>query len=479
MDRTLVDPFEIPLETDILHINVDAMVAVGGLLQMLVGSSTVLVGLGATPVTPVGLKVTIAPGSIVQMGQVDPVNSYSTLGTNSNACMKMGMLYAPQSLAITPPATAGYSQCYLIQAQFSEADGDPVVMPYVNPANPAQALAGPGGNGVPQNYRRTQACVLSLVAGAAAPTGAQRVPATTPGCVPMYVVTVANGQTVIVTANIALAPGSPFLEANMLSVRQRLSGNLTLYVSAGVLGSDANNGLSPQSPFATLQAAADYANNDFDTYGNNISVSVADGTYAAGVSVSRALVGGGTLEFVGDTANPAACAINASNASCFTVVAGNLTVSGFKCTATGSVAGQGSAIVASGAGILNFSFMNFGACTQFHIYASSGGNVTANNITYTISGNASGHIVTGQGFVNILTATVSIPAAVAFTYFAESAVQGALQTLAMTFTGTGVAGTTGQRYTASLDSVITTNGGGANYFPGSTAGALATGGQYA
>jgi len=39
--------------------------------------------------------------------------------------------------------------------------------------------------------------------------------------------------------------------------------------------------------------------------------------------------------------------------------------------------------------------------------------------------------------------------------------------------------TTGRKYSASLNGVISTNGGGANFFPGPTAGIQATGGQYA
>jgi hypothetical protein len=45
----------------------------------------------------------------------------------------------------------------------------------------------------------------------------------------------------------------------------------------------------------------------------------------------------------------------------------------------------------------------------------------------------------------------------------------------VTFSGAA----TGARYFANMNSIIQTNGGGANFFPGDSAGSTATGGQYA
>ena len=44
-----------------------------------------------------------------------------------------------------------------------------------------------------------------------------------------------------------------------------------------------------------------------------------------------------------------------------------------------------------------------------------------------------------------------------------------------TFAGTGA---TGQRYSATLNAVINTTGGGSTFFPGNSGGTTSTGGQY-
>jgi hypothetical protein len=230
MDRTIVYPLQVPLETDMLNANRDAMIAVGGILQGTFGLGTSVFGLAATPVSPSGMGVTIGIGGIITESVVD-ANAYSSLGTNSNVLMKMGMNYAPVTLPLTAPTTAGYSQVYLVQVEFVEADGSPNILPYINPSNIAQALAGPAGNDAEQNTRRTQSAVLSLVAGTPAATGSQVAPAASPGCVGLYAVTVANGQSTIVSSNIAIAPNAPFLPNNLAGLRQPVYGQqLNLYV---------------------------------------------------------------------------------------------------------------------------------------------------------------------------------------------------------------------------------------------------------
>jgi hypothetical protein len=255
--------------------------------------------------------------------------------------------------------------------------------------------------------------------------------------------------------------------------RIRLNAALNLYVST--TGNDSNAGLSAGSPFLTLQAAANAALNLYDTNGFSITINVADGTYAAGVGISRALVGGGSLNFLGNLANYSNCIISATNSSCFAYSGGIGSIQGFKLIATGTAnATQGNGLIASGSGIITFGSINFGACANTHMTADSGGNVQANAIAYTISGGSNEHIACNQGFANIVSATVTIASAVTFSAFAEAAVGGAIQALAMTFSGSAV---TGQRYAVSSNGVIFTNGGGANYFPGSVAG-VATGGSY-
>ena len=94
MDRQIVYPLQVPLETDILNVARDGMIACRrNPADAGRGAATVVVGLGATPVSPAGMGVTLAPGTITQATEVDPTNGYSTLGIDTNATMKMGMSY--------------------------------------------------------------------------------------------------------------------------------------------------------------------------------------------------------------------------------------------------------------------------------------------------------------------------------------------------------------------------------------------------
>jgi hypothetical protein len=256
--------------------------------------------------------------------------------------------------------------------------------------------------------------------------------------------------------------------------RIRLNAALNLYVAT--TGNDNNAGTSAGSPFLTLQAAANAALNLYDTNGFNITINVADGTYTAGVGINRALVGGGGLNFLGDLANPSNCIINVTAGCCFQIAAGSTSANGFKLLASGSAnAAQGCAIIASGSAVAGFGSINFGACTQAHLVSDSGGNIVASGQAYTISGGSNAHMTCNQGFLNTQSMTVTIANAVTFSAFAVASIGGAIQALAMTFSGAAVTGT---RYSVGNNGVIFTNGGGANYFPGTIAGSTATGGQY-
>ena len=96
----------------------------------------------------------------------------------------------------------------------------------------------------------------------------------------------------------------------------KLTGALNLYVSSA--GSDLNNGLSSGTPFLTLQQACNVALANYDTAGFPINVNVASGTYTAGVLLTRPLVGGGVLHFIGNTTTPTTVSVNlVSSGPCF------------------------------------------------------------------------------------------------------------------------------------------------------------------
>lgn len=212
MDRDIVYPGALPLDTDILNLNRRAMIALGYLAQMAVGSTTVVDGLSCTPTSPATLTVNVGPGSILSLETVDSTAYGSLPADTADPLVKMGINWTGSTpFTLTAPASSGQSINYLIEATFLEADATPVVLPYYNAANPSQPYSGPSNSGTAQNTVRQQTVELQLKAGAAANTGTQTTPAVDAGWVGLYVITVNYGQTQIIASGITVYPGAPFV----------------------------------------------------------------------------------------------------------------------------------------------------------------------------------------------------------------------------------------------------------------------------
>ncbi len=219
MDRTIVYPGSIPLDTDLLSTNLNAMVALGFLVQAALGAGPVVDGLGCSPTQPASMVVTIGPGSIAAMEVVDPLAYGSLPADPTDPLMKMGINLTPTSFTLTAPTTSGQSVNYLIQAALQESDVNPVVLPYYNASNPAQPYSGPNNSGTAQNTQRIQRVQLELKSGTPANTGAQTTPPVDNGWVGLYVITVGYGQTQVTSSSIATLPGAPFLAYKLPALR--------------------------------------------------------------------------------------------------------------------------------------------------------------------------------------------------------------------------------------------------------------------
>ncbi|QND50805.1 hypothetical protein HB779_02055 [Phyllobacterium sp. 628] len=209
MDRHIVYPGSIPLETDQLNAAKDAYYGVGWLSQSAIGVNTQVVGLAVTPTSPASLQVNVAPGAIYSFQTVDSI-PYGSLGTDANQFTAQGISKSTTTLTITPPGTVGQSINYLVQVAFSEPDGTPVILPYYNASNPSVAWSGPNNTGIAQNTVRQNTCVVGLKAGSPAATGSQTTPAPDAGYTGIYVVTVAQGQTTITGGNITALSTAPY-----------------------------------------------------------------------------------------------------------------------------------------------------------------------------------------------------------------------------------------------------------------------------
>ena len=211
MDRPIVYPSELPMVEDFLGLSKFAYYGLGHLVFSAIGQNTGVAGFAISPTGPASLTVNIGVGSIYSMQAVD-ASAYSTLGTDANNIMKQGILAAPTAVTLTAPTTSGYSQYYLVQVAFNEADTGAIVPPYVNAGNPAVPLNGVNNLGGSQYTVRQDQAVIALKAGTAVATGSETVPTVDVGYVPLWVIHVTNGQTTITSANWYLHTSAPFFQ---------------------------------------------------------------------------------------------------------------------------------------------------------------------------------------------------------------------------------------------------------------------------
>jgi hypothetical protein len=210
MDRQIVYPGSIPLDTDLLNVQRNVMAALGYLAQVTLGTSTVVDGLACTPTSPASMAVSIGPGSITQFGVVD-TTAFGSLAALNDPLLRLAVNLASNQFTLTAPDVPGESINYLVEASLVEADATPIVLPYYNSANPSQPYSGPGNSGAAQMTQRLQSVQLQVKAGAPGVTGSQSTPSVDAGWVGIYVISVAYGDTAIAASNINTYPTAPFL----------------------------------------------------------------------------------------------------------------------------------------------------------------------------------------------------------------------------------------------------------------------------
>jgi len=216
MDRQIIYPGAIPLETDLLNTNKYTMMALGKLASTMMGTNTYLRGLTCAPSSPASMVVTVDRGEIYSVQNVDPT-AYSSIAADTvNTILKQGIILGVTSFTLTAPTTAGQSVNYLVQVTYSDTDSGATVLPYYNAANPSVAYSGPNGSGTAQNTVRSGVCTVALKQGVAATTGTQTTPSADTGYTGAWVITVAQGATTVTSANISLAANAPFLPVSGL-----------------------------------------------------------------------------------------------------------------------------------------------------------------------------------------------------------------------------------------------------------------------
>ncbi len=211
MDRKIVYAGQIPLSAQVLQAERNHMIGLGYLAETVFGTPTLVDGLQCIPSVPASLSVQMLRGTIFQLMNVDGGPFGSLLADVSHNVVKEGISQDTQTFTLVAPITTGHAVNYLIQGILEEVDEDPLVLPYVNSANPAQPWTGPNNSGISQPTSRICRARLSAKAGVSATSGTQTTPAPDSGWVGLYAVTVAQGATQITSAEIHQLETAPFL----------------------------------------------------------------------------------------------------------------------------------------------------------------------------------------------------------------------------------------------------------------------------
>ncbi|MET0183066.1 MAG: hypothetical protein ABW199_09295 [Caulobacterales bacterium] len=211
MDRQIVNPSQIALDSDILLTNKNAFVAMSKIIEAILGTATLLSGFACTPTSPASMSVDVAGGQIFSLQNVDNTAYGSVASDTAHQIMKQGVSLDKVTLNCPAPVTVGYSINYLIQIAFSEADSGDALRTYYNSSNPASPWTGANNSGVADKTVRQNRPVITVKAGAAATTGTQTTPTPDAGNVVAWVVTVAYGAVTITAPNIAAHGSAPFI----------------------------------------------------------------------------------------------------------------------------------------------------------------------------------------------------------------------------------------------------------------------------
>lgn len=264
-----------------------------------------------------------------------------------------------------------------------------------------------------------------------------------------------------------------------MGIRELLTAARTYYVRTD--GHDTASGLNNTTDattgaFLTGAHGLDIILGDtLDFGGNTVTLKFAAGTYgqtatpADTLLIDRPWVGGGSLRIEGDTTTPSNVILQAHANSfcvyCSATLPGNLYIEGFK-TQTGYCG-----IYHYGLGFIMLGKWDFGAAS-IHAVADGPAAALQFNEDYTISGNATYHLLASYGGIWV-PVVVTLSGTRAFTTYAEVVYGGFLG-----HDGSFVGSATGKRYHVMGNGVIETDGAGANYFPGDAAGTEDSGGIY-
>lgn len=271
------------------------------------------------------------------------------------------------------------------------------------------------------------------------------------------------------------SPTSGAAAPAVVASRTLLTANADFFVT--LLGNDATGTGSAGSPWATIQKAFNVLQASYDLAGFIAFIHVGAGTFAGATmstSIPGATFGGGSVQIIGTGAGTI---IQGASGQAALVAAGG----GKFSVQSATIGGAGAyGLRANSGGGIGFSAVTFAAVSFAHIFIEYQG-VAICTGNYTVSGSALAHFSlygAGATLVNFagpyVCTLVGTPAfAAGFARASDNAVLLA-QNSWLTFSGAA----TGPRYNANANGTIDTNGSGASYFPGGSAGSVTNAGIY-
>lgn len=203
MDRILVFNDEQFRAADPLNLDRFAMIGLAKLSQCVLGNGTFLNNLPCTPTAPASMDVILGAGEIYSIQNVDDTPYGALPADTTHQILKQGLLLDSVNFTLTAPITPGDSVDYLIQITYQDNDNTPENRPYFGqPDQVADTI-------------RSGVLTPSLKPGVPAPSGTQVTPTPDAGYVGAWVITVANGQTSILSGDISQYPNAPFVTTRL------------------------------------------------------------------------------------------------------------------------------------------------------------------------------------------------------------------------------------------------------------------------
>ena len=267
--------------------------------------------------------------------------------------------------------------------------------------------------------------------------------------------------------NAAQGPASPATVSQLAQL-----GVLTTYYVNASAPNDSASCLGVGAPCKTLQGAWNkMATSNYGVGG--AAISVADGTYTAGLTASGSWMGAGPIAITGNVASPGNVIINTGAANALTFQNVAVSLSGMELRTSGTFAG----LVAKRGGDVSFSSMRFGGDgTGQHMTATVGGRFHCLGPYQIVSGAQSHVHAFNRGFIDApfgscVGTLIGTPN---YTSYFAGVSDGDIDFTGWTFSGPA----TGQKFFAHDGGRIKSGGLGLSGLPGSLPGSLRVLGQF-